>query len=822
MNISDAAIEELEQLFVPPDITPDMYDGPSENVDYDYLEFLLGCQSDKAGGPGPDEMEVDDDPEYLYCPDEADQETKDPEELRNDKATKITKKEVEDLKAELTEFATKTCNDDNNKKKLIKRKKTLPGDAIFDAVKEHSDRAVKESKDTSRIMHLAEIESQEEVSVLSEKERMELSLQFQQHIQLLTQMSLLSSHNPTWTNVRSQCDRMMSDLLSQSLMCPNSVAGQPNLLTSMAVIRDWDMTGSNPTTISKNKNSAKWHKKPRDFSLSKPLVEFMSTKSVFYFPLLLPLRALNQDEERLIWTESEDHLLAFAMKESTPLVKKQGFVELSFLVQKRFLRAKTALQIQKRIKNLKTREKNSDNPVVRFINSGVYVPRDVPHTWSEVGNGSKSMMEMFVSSTRRDFSLMWQRNIADVIVKRRPGPSPIKPKPQPLIMNCALEAADGGYPTPTQPPILCVDGNNATPGSDSDTPPPGPPATSSPPKMSPIKKLILSTSQFNKSPLKAASERILKKYNAISPHKRTGSALLKSPLKKPLRKKVLNPSPKPVTPSRNGSVKIVNNLSPGMDCIGNYSPKSPCLPSPSCEDGDVIADADTPTAILGKRKSRHQKEAELTLALVGPLETPEEKDAREAKESAEIFQEILKVVSEVPEKKIKFAEIMSKAATEGTVQTYKDLSLIVHGHSHVQDLLLDLLSDSQAASVSKDVYFLHQQRQNMKKFILKLNVAYKHQPAYLARVLRELDSLCSDHTLTPEMLRKVAVRLFKHNQHLLDQFLMLVPGVEPPESMLPSPECVQFSDTDSDISDTGAGSRTETLVVEKSPEISKS
>ena len=109
----------------------------------------------------------------------------------------------------------------------------------------------------------------------------------------------------------------------------------------------------------------------------------------------------------------------------------------------------------------------------------------------------------------------------------------------------------------------------------------------------------------------------------------------------------------------------------------------------------------------------------------------------------------------------------------------------------------------------------------MKKFILKLNVAYKHQPAYLARVLRELDNLCSDLTLTPEMLRKVAVRLFKHNQHLLDQFLMLVPGVEPPESMLPSPECVQFSDTDSDISDAGAGSKTETLVVDKSPETNK-
>ena len=33
VNISDAAMEDLEQLFVPPDITPDMYDVPTENVD---------------------------------------------------------------------------------------------------------------------------------------------------------------------------------------------------------------------------------------------------------------------------------------------------------------------------------------------------------------------------------------------------------------------------------------------------------------------------------------------------------------------------------------------------------------------------------------------------------------------------------------------------------------------------------------------------------------------------------------------------------------------------------------------------------------------
>ena len=157
-----------------------------------------------------------------------------------------------------------------------------------------------------------------------------------------------------------------------------------------------------------------------------------------------------------------------------------------------------------------------------------------------------------------------------------------------------------------------------------------------------------------------------------------------------------------------------------------------------------------------------------------------------------------------------------RAATEGTVQTYKDLSELVGAQSHIQELLLDLLSESQAAKVSKEVYQLHQQRINMKKFILKLGVAFKHQPAYHARVLRELDSLCSEPGLGPDSLRAAALKLFRHNQHLLDTFMMLTPGVEPPESLLPSPENIEFSDTDSDIS--GPNSETENLVLPKSPE----
>ena len=822
VNISHN-IEELEQQFVPPDITPDMYETPNE-LNEDYLEFLKelygGDKIDNVPPPDENELEEDDDPEFVYCQDEAEEEIKDHEELRNDKATKITKKEVANLMNELLEYGNQNIDDDIKKKKLLKERKELtPQDAIFDAVKEQTQRVVKPPKLPSSKEAVVEA-----VPVMSPEERAELGLQMQQHIQLVTQMALLSSHCDHWAGVRSQCDHMMSDILSMSLTsgASQSVAAQPNLLTSMATIQQWDREGCDPSNIIKNKNSTKYKKRYREFHLDPKLVEFMSRQSVFYFPMLLPSRALYQDDVRIMWTDAEDNLLTFAMKESVAQAQKPTLVELSFALQKRYMKAKTAYQILARIKNLKLRE--GDNPVTRFITAGEYSPHKLEHTWHEVGNGGRTLMEMFVSGSRRDFSKFWHKNLSDIIIKQAKRPVPISPRPKsrhkpPLILSCAAQLEAGGCVSPLQhqqPPILCVDGNNVTPVSDSDTAPAPDPASNSSteavsPNRSPIKKLILSTAQFNKSPLKVASDRIIKKYQAISPHKRTGSSLLKSPLKKPFRRKPLTLSPKPVTPSR----KILkrSRTPPNLDL--NFSPKSPSLPSPCLDDGDGVNEVDTPTNI-GKRKSRVQKETEVTLALVGPLETPEEKEARENRESADIFNEIMRVVSDNKDKKLRFADIMARASSEGTVQTYKDLSTLVEGHDGVQEVLLDLLTDGQAAEVGREVYCLHQQRQNMKKFILKLGVAYRHQPAYHARVLRELDALCSEPGLGPDGLRAAAMKLFRHNQHLLDTFMLLAPGVEPPESLLPSPETIEFSDSDSE--DSGPGSETETLVLPKSPE----
>merc|ERR1719187_2352237 len=103
-----------------------MYDMPYDEND-DYSEFLKALY----GGKTLDEkintsnIEEDEDPEFVYCQNEVEEHTKDPEELRNDKATKVTKKEVAELMAELCEFADsslKTDGDENRKKKVAKKK----------------------------------------------------------------------------------------------------------------------------------------------------------------------------------------------------------------------------------------------------------------------------------------------------------------------------------------------------------------------------------------------------------------------------------------------------------------------------------------------------------------------------------------------------------------------------------------------------------------------------------------------------------------------------------------------------------------------------
>ena len=152
----------------------------------------------------------------------------DPEELRNDKATKVTKKEVAELMSELLEFADSSMKVDDEKKKKKKKKVPLPGDQIFEAIKSHTKSAKVLPKET--VAAAPPTASAAALPELSCSQRRQLELQLSQHIQLVSQMALLSSHSPVWRGVRAQCDTMLGEVVQASLS-PGSVAAQSNLYT---------------------------------------------------------------------------------------------------------------------------------------------------------------------------------------------------------------------------------------------------------------------------------------------------------------------------------------------------------------------------------------------------------------------------------------------------------------------------------------------------------------------------------------------------------------------------------------------------------------
>ncbi|KAK3912301.1 GON-4-like protein [Frankliniella fusca] len=111
LPLNDTPLEEIEQAFVPPDITPDLYDVPCDNEDWQ--EFLKEFMQPMRSEPEIPNHEDDDDPEYNVL---ADEEIIDKEELRKDRAVRVSKRELNELMRELLEF-TETLSSDEDEKK---------------------------------------------------------------------------------------------------------------------------------------------------------------------------------------------------------------------------------------------------------------------------------------------------------------------------------------------------------------------------------------------------------------------------------------------------------------------------------------------------------------------------------------------------------------------------------------------------------------------------------------------------------------------------------------------------------------------------------
>ncbi|KAF6738181.1 GON-4-like protein [Oryzias melastigma] len=96
--LRDVPLGQLEAKLRAPDITPDMYDSSSAPEDRDWTDWLRSLMSSDLDNE--DECDDEDDPEYNFL---ADTDEPDVEDYRDDKAVRITKKEVNELMEELFE-----------------------------------------------------------------------------------------------------------------------------------------------------------------------------------------------------------------------------------------------------------------------------------------------------------------------------------------------------------------------------------------------------------------------------------------------------------------------------------------------------------------------------------------------------------------------------------------------------------------------------------------------------------------------------------------------------------------------------------------------
>ncbi|XP_054038934.1 GON-4-like protein isoform X2 [Rissa tridactyla] len=391
--LKDVPLGQLEAELRAPDITPDMYD-PNTADDEEWKRWLGGLMNDDV--ENEDEADDDDDPEYNFLEDLDEPDT---EDFRNDRAVRITKKEVNELMEELFEtfqdemgfsnMEDEGPEDEDNvteSRPNFNTPQALRFEEPLANLLNEQHRTVKEQLEQLR-MKKSSIKPPQEIEkskpqnekplqslVLDSMQRKRLQQQMQQHVQLLTQIHLLASSNPALSSEASTTRMFLSELgnfarsstlLRQSFNPKFQTMFQPcNLKGALQLIEDFhaqvQVDWSPRKAVKKSANEFP--------CLPKQVAWILATRRVFMYPELLPICSLkaNPPRDKIIFTKAEDNLLALGLKhfEGTEFPKP--------LISKYLLPTKTAHQLTVRIKNLNM-NRAPDN-IIRYYKKTKQLP----------------------------------------------------------------------------------------------------------------------------------------------------------------------------------------------------------------------------------------------------------------------------------------------------------------------------------------------------------------------------------------------------------------------------------------------------------------
>ncbi|XP_076652630.1 gon-4 like protein muscle wasted isoform X2 [Halictus rubicundus] len=280
--LSETPLEQIEQAFIPPDITTDMYDWDCE-IDEDWDNFLKEFTQPLTQEPVvEDDPEAD--PEYNILDDE-ETEFLDKEELRADKAVKVTRKELNNLIAELFEFTDTFSKQEQE----ISKKRRSP---------ENLNSTIENNSMACSVTDLLPVYKEPEVpELMNANQRQLLAVQMSQHVQLMVQHFAMTYRHPELHFQSKTCKENIMSIKNLS-NGPNSAFNAENLADALKLVSDWEnkfldnqfsedfeKTVLDENTVNEIYSSNKWKYVPKFHPELKKL--FMESKALMY-PQLLP------------------------------------------------------------------------------------------------------------------------------------------------------------------------------------------------------------------------------------------------------------------------------------------------------------------------------------------------------------------------------------------------------------------------------------------------------------------------------------------------------------------------------------------------------
>ncbi|XP_041810670.1 GON-4-like protein isoform X4 [Chelmon rostratus] len=375
--LRDVPLGRLEAELRAPDITPDMYDSSSAHEDRDWTDWLRGLMTSEMDND--EECDDEDDPEYNFL---ADIDEPDQEDYRDDKAVRITKKEVNELMEELFEtlkedLAGQEVEDEGHEEEEEPQEETCTVQTDTPEV-QHNKRAGDDEVEDGPITELRTVKQQlalmrkkRQLGLLTDticnssspepytlkldgRQRTRLQQQLQQHVQLLTQIHLLSS--PV-AKLHSEAETTRQFLFELDLLAQRGEllmsSGRPgfrsifrasNLQGALRLLEElWQ------TPISYQPQ----HHPPdaRGYMRCYPVMPaelawLFATRPVFLYPELLPCASLDPalycPRRTAAFTAAEDCLLVLGLR------NMEGSCDPTKLVSQ-FLLRKTLVQVRRRI-----------------------------------------------------------------------------------------------------------------------------------------------------------------------------------------------------------------------------------------------------------------------------------------------------------------------------------------------------------------------------------------------------------------------------------------------------------------------------------------